>query len=401
MSKKLLITIIVLLVTTVGLGVGVYLSQQSQILEPQAAVPDGIISATVEPISRTVQAGDTIDMIVDIGFRPGVESIPINSIGIELVYSYTGSPPPLISSNSDIIFLVGPAGNWNFNAVSDKYVASDGVARIRLVALSQGGSGYLIPNGQRVPYARVRFTAISEGTITITMDTVESKVRLMGSNMNDVLFDQMTPAIYTVSGATVTNTPTPTLGTGQPTATPTLGTGQPTATPTLASGGGNPTATPTQAQSGGNPTATPTQGQSGGGNPTATPTTAGGGNVGAGIVITYPTNGQSISVFQPTIRGTAPSGTVLSFSMSPSGLTGTATADSSGNWSWTVPSQLTGGSHTLSVNGGGLSASRTFTITTATGETSMPQAGSVSHLVIMLTTALLLIGSGVVISRRS
>lgn len=344
MNKKAFLSGLIILLLAVGLGAGVYLVQQTQLIQQEAAVPDGIVHINITPTTQSVNVGDYIDATISINFDSDIETLPsLSSILAEIEFNFSGTSPTISTSESNIEFLLPNMQQWSF-PLRD-FSVQQNTARVRLHAYNVAHQGF-VPSSQTTQFARVRFTANQPGTVTLTFDPENSYVTEKFS-AQDILMIPSSSATYTVTGEA---TPPPTQ---PPTATSTPAPGVPTSTPA--------------------PEST---------DPSTIP-----------FAITYPTQNQSISVLQPTFRGTAPAGSVINFELS-SGLTGSATSNASGEWSWALTSQLTGGSHTLTATLGAQTITRNFTITTATGDTQMPQAGSIKHLSILLGIAFIMIISG-------
>ncbi|MHB8418351.1 MAG: adventurous gliding motility protein AgmC [Myxococcales bacterium] len=87
--------------------------------------------------------------------------------------------------------------------------------------------------------------------------------------------------------------------------------------------------------------------------------------------ITSPTDGSTVTTTQPTITGTAAPGSTVDVYVD-GVLVGTATADASGNWSFTPTTPLSGGSHTVQAGDAGqdsYSTPVTFTVNPGAGST--------------------------------
>lgn len=68
------------------------------------------------------------------------------------------------------------------------------------------------------------------------------------------------------------------------------------------------------------------------------------------VTIVSPSSGESVNTSRPAIVGTGPKGTRLSITVeSPGKLSGSATVAADGTWTWSVPTDLPAGQHTLTI----------------------------------------------------
>ncbi len=348
MNTKVAIVSIIGLVSVVGLLVGIYLVQQTQLLEKDASViSGGKATVTLNPATATMAVGATQDVAVML--NTGTEQIQ----GFEFVLNFTYSgESPIDAAVTGMRNINGTT--WSYNSSLNTVVIGGGSGRIVIAGSIDSGS--MSTNSEAITVANIKLTGRRATTTPVSLT-------FSSSNQDNRVFSG-TPAvdILTIPASVGTYTVT---------------------------GGQQPTATPTQPGNTPAPTAT--------GIPGPTATTAPAGNT---MSITYPLNNSTISTTKPTFRGTGPanSAIVLDFA---SGLSGSTTASSTGSWSWTPTNPLSGGTHTVTASNdkNDDTASVTFTITTSTGSTTLPEAGSVETTILIagLGLALLLIGSWLLI----
>ena len=363
MNTKVAIVSIIGLVSVVGLLVGIYLVQQTQLLEKDASViSGGKATVTLNPATATIAVGATQDVAVML--NTGTEQIQ----GFEFVlnFTYTGESP-IDAAVTGIRNINGTT--WSYNSSLNTVVIGGGSGRI--VIAGSIDSGTMSTNNEAVTVANIKLTGRRATTtpVSLTFSSSNQDNRVFsGTPAVDILTIPASVGTYTVTGGQQpTATPTATTTPGQP--TPTVGAPSPTAT----TAPGQPTATPA---------------------PT-TPTSPGN-----SMSITYPLNNSTISITKPTFRGTGPANSSIMLDFE-SGLSGSTTASSTGSWSWTPTNPLSGGAHTVTASNdkNDDTASVTFTITTSTGSTTLPEAGSVETTILIagLGLALLLIGSWLLI----
>lgn len=350
MNTKVAIVSIIGLVSVVGLLVGIYLVQQTQLLDKDASVgePYGKATVTLNPATATIAVGANQDVAVML--NTGTEEIQ----GFEFVlnFTYTGEPP-IGAEVTGVRNINGTT--WSYNSSLNTVVIGGGSGRIVIAGSIDSGS--MSTNNEAVTVANIRLKGVrATGTtpVSLTFSSSNQDNRVFsGTPAVDILTIPASVGTYTVTGGA-----------------------QPTVAPTP------PGTTPV-------PTATGVPG------PTATPAPTG--NT---MSITYPLNNSTISTTKPTFRGTGPASSAIMLDFE-SGLSGSTTASSTGAWSWTPIDPLTGGSHTVTASNdeNDDTASVTFTITTSTGSTALPEAGSVETTILIagLGLALLLIGSWLLI----
>lgn len=431
MSKKLVLSVIGLVFLAAGVIAGVYLVQQQQLLQKDASVPEGQITVSLNPESiSNLQLG--VEQDVGIQLNNLYEQTSISNIQLELNYTYTpGQTNPIYAKNpvlSETIMDDLQGARWNIpvlETVDDQ--AGNISIKVTLTATSE--VGYIFAGASSLHLANVPLTAFGAGRIAMTFNPETSKVFLLSPSQDILRIPNTTYTYQTVgfmepsptSPTSPTATPVPGAPTATPTTTPIPGTptntpvpGTPTATPTTPAGT-NPTPTRTPTPIPGTPTntpipSTPTNTPAPGA-PTPTPTTtqSSGGTTTTGIrpiTITSPQNGAVLTDTTPTFSGTASNFASIAITVNSSGpITGSTGADANGNWSWTVPTPLEGGAHTAQFiatdqQGGVTTASVSFSISTATGATDLPQAGNATYTLILLGLGLSLLGIGFLSTKK-
>jgi hypothetical protein len=357
MNTKVAIVSIIGLVSVVGLLVGIYLVQQTQLLDKDASVVSGgKATVTLNPTTASIAVGASQDIAVML--NTGTEQVQ----GFEFVLNFTYSgESPIDAAVTGMRNINGTT--WSYNSSLNTVVIGGGSGRIVIAGSIDSGS--MSTNNEAVTVANIRLTgrrATGTTPVSLTFSSSNQDNRVFsGTPAVDILTIPASMGTYTVTGGT------------QPTATPT----QPGNTPA--------------------PTATGIPGPTATGVPGPTATNAPAGNT---MSITYPLNNSTISTTKPTFRGTGPANSSIMLDFE-SGLSGTTTASSTGSWSWTPIDPLTGGSHTVTASNdeNDDTANVTFTITTSTGSTALPEAGSVETTILIagLGLALLLIGSWLLI----
>ena len=140
--------------------------------------------------------------------------------------------------------------------------------------------------------------------------------------------------------------------------------------------------------------------------PAADKFTSGGELAPAEIRLTIDTSveNQSLADTTPTFTGSAPPQTTLTVTVRSTPVTSKVTADTNGRWTWTPPSDLSSGGHTITLaytdsQGKTYTETKTFLvqgptpIPTAAAQ-SLPQAGSVTGTLAISIAGILMLGFG-------
>lgn len=373
MKTKALIILVLLLVMGLGTAIGLYLIRNQQLLQKSASVPGGPATVSISPSTMTLNQDDTFTATVS--FNPG--GVVTQAVALRLEYTYDASlsQPPITATAVTPDPTLAADSQWTFTANSYEY--QNGTADIYIAAFNTSVAGF--NSNSETSLATITFKANSPGTINVTFNPTDSVITSKAT-AEDILLTPQSSGTYTVNSTG--NNPTPTL-----TPTPTgIITTSPSPTPTGT--GAQPTPTPTTSNST-NPTNTPT------------PTTTSNNNSSTNsVIISYPTNGSTITDTTPTFSGTASAGSTITVSVG--SITGTTTTSTSGSWSWTPSTQLSGGSHTVTAtSSAGGSATSTFTITTSTGSTTLMESGTFETTMIVLGVGIFLILGGAIVSLKA
>ncbi len=254
---KLILGGLLLMIVTIGGGVGFYLSQTSQEIRQQASSPTGTAVLTISPESTSFSPGSEQTLILKINM--GVEQINID--GIQYIADISGTIPTNLSFTQATIPGLNPVTTSLIDTATGK--------KLSVAYITTPPSVYSANNTDLV-VGTLQFTVPESGSMTLTFNPTLSKI-LQNQTKSDVLRTPGEPQIYTFSsgsGATNTPAPTPTVVPGNNTPTPiptTVATSTPSPTP--GAGGNSPTPTPTSLA-----TATPNVANTATPTPTGTPT---------------------------------------------------------------------------------------------------------------------------------
>jgi hypothetical protein len=240
MNRRVVFSLLGILILIGGVVAGVRLIQQRQELIKQAAVPGGQAKVSLFPTSGMFNVGDTFP--VSVYFN--TSGVFISGITIRLTYPYSGVNPEVTSSNISINPIIERSADWN---CPTKLVSAEGGNVIIDIACANiGASGYSNNADTLLATFDMAVGRVpSVNPLILRFDTSQSIIT-QKSNGQDILNipdPETARGVYTISGGVVpTNTPTPTTIPGNlPTATPTLA---PTATMIL-TGTATPTLRPT------------------------------------------------------------------------------------------------------------------------------------------------------------
>lgn len=412
--------------------------RQQQLVEKDASTAAGVATLTLSPASRTVNSGDSIPMNIELQVS---NNDKITSFDLNIKVDHPGGTPFTISAPS----LSSALSGWTDNVKTT--TPGNGSTTISFGASTNDPAGY--SNQGKFILGTVTLLASGNGTATVT---VNPGSRVFNQAGNDILSNNLPTVRYTAGSTEPTATPTPT-STPTPTAGPTA-TPRPTSPPNESGKSLNldleqPTCTvrnfPVTVQLDDNGVApdgvqvsimyqnrrtnfvsrdgiaegdiayagTGALAAEASGYPTARvtivdlgscPPSGGDDNDNDNnndststsytrISLTNIVNGARLTDTTPTFNGTAPANSDIDIEIS-SGepITGYTTANSTGVWSWTVPSPLEIGEHSGSFtathpDGETSNVSINFTIASSSG--SLPTAGNA-------TTSLLIIGMGMI-----
>jgi hypothetical protein len=220
MSRRVVLSILGVIVLVGGVVAGVFLIKQRQQLINKAAVPGGLATVSLFPTSGTFNVGDTFP--VSVYFN--TSGIAISGITIRLTYPYSGVSPEVTASNIFINPMIERSSDWN---CPTKTVSAEGGNVIVDIACANiGASGY--SNNADTLLATFDLTVgktPATNPLVLRFDTSQSIIT-QKSNGQDILNipdPNSASGVYTISGGTLpTNTPIPTSTIGStPTPTPT------------------------------------------------------------------------------------------------------------------------------------------------------------------------------------
>jgi hypothetical protein len=228
MSRRVVFSILGLIVLVGGVIAGVFLIKQRQQLINKAAVPGGLATVSLFPTSGTFNVGDTFP--VSVYFN--TSGIAISGITIRLTYPYSGVSPEVAASNISINPVVERSSDWN--CPTKTVSAEGGNVLVDIACANVGASGY--SNNADTLLATFDLTvgkAPATNPLVLRFDTSQSIIT-QKSNGQDILNipdPNSARGVYTISGGALpTNTSAPTTAvTSTPSPTPTVGL---TATPT-------------------------------------------------------------------------------------------------------------------------------------------------------------------------
>lgn len=425
--KHIIIPLVILLLIVSGSIVGVYMVRQQQLVEKDASTTAGVATLTLSPASRTVNSGDSIPMNIELQVS---NNDKITSFDLNIKVDHPGGTPFTISTPS----LSSALSGWTDNVKTT--TPGNGSTTISFGASTNNPAGY--SSQGKFILGTVTMSASGNGTATVT---VNPGSRVFNQAGNDILSNNLPSVRYTAGTTDPTNTPTPTkepTSTPRPTSPPNqngkalnLNLEQPTCTvrnfPVTVRLDDNGTAPngvqvsimyqnrrtnfisrdgiaegdidyagpgSLAAEASGYPTSRITIvdlsncSPDGGDNDNNSSSTAH-----SRISLTNIVNGARLTDTTPTFNGTAPASSDIEIEInSGEPVTGYTTANTTGTWSWSVPSPLEIGQHSGSFtathpDGQTSNVSINFTIASSSG--SLPTAGNA-------TTSLIIIGMGMI-----
>jgi hypothetical protein len=393
MKKRAILTFIGILMLLAGIGAGVFLIRQQQLIEKKASVPGGIATIYLSPQTGTAGINQTfkVDVMVDAKgqtIKNIAAVIKLPQSNDFAIHSVTANES--LSQNTMWRYVPSPSFTSNEDG-TDSIIFSLGITGIE---------GYTNPEPFMI--GSIYFRGIAATTIQPVFELAQSQVILFPSDNEDILNSNLNTlaggfagsySIGTGGGTEPSITPSPTSSTS------------PTSSPTPTSPA-SPTSSPTPTSP-----ASPTS-------PPSTPTP----DPRIGISITSPQNAAILNDTTPTFSGkAAPRARILGTITGSTTANGSTTADVNGNWSWTSTT-LNLGTHTASFNAYDetdhqTNASVNFTISsTASGGSStssgtgndgadsgtLPVAGStIPTLAFLITGLSMLMTGGYFLLRRN
>ena len=258
-TRKVIISILGILVIIGGVVAGVLLIRQRQELTKEEAVPGGQAKVSLFPTSGTFNLNDSFPISVYFN----TSGVAISGITVRLTYPYSGVTPEITASNISINPVIERSADWNCPTKSVS--AEGGNVIVDIACANIGASGYSNTSDTLLATFGLNVTRIPvTNPVRLRFDPSQSIIT-QKSNGQDILNipdPQVAEGVYTISGAAgPTNTPTPTTKPGiTVTPTPTVRiTTTPTPTTRLTT-----TPTPTTRLTT-TPTSTPTETQAKGG----------------------------------------------------------------------------------------------------------------------------------------
>jgi hypothetical protein len=232
--KKIIISIVLILVLVGGFVAGLYLIRQRQDLEEEAAVPGGDAEVSILPTSGTFDPGDSFPVSIYLN----TANIAINGVSVRLFYPYSGSTPEIRASNIEVNPTLLSSGDWQCTTKDISEV--EGNVNIDIGCSIIAADGFKTNSDTLLATMDLTVERSPQiNPVEIKFDSSKSKVTQL-SNGEDILLIPQGTATYTISGGTVAPSATPTIE-AAPTSTPEPGiTSTPTPTATA-------TATPTGA----------------------------------------------------------------------------------------------------------------------------------------------------------
>ena len=244
-TRKVIISILGILVIIGGVVAGVLLIRQRQELTKEAAVPGGQAKVSLFPTSGTFNLNDSFPISVYFN----TSGVAISGITVRLTYPYSGVTPEITASNISINPVIERSADWNCPTKSVS--AEGGNVIVDIACANIGASGYSNTSDTLLATFGLNVTRIPvTNPVRLRFDPSQSIIT-QKSNGQDILNipdPQVAEGVYTISGAAgPTNTPTPTTKPGiTVTPTPTIRTTiTPTPTTRLTT---TPTPTPTETQ---------------------------------------------------------------------------------------------------------------------------------------------------------
>jgi len=240
MSRKVILSILGILILIGGAIAGVILIRQQQELREEAAVPGGQAEVSIFPASADHNVGATFPVSI----YYNTKGIAIASIKVRLMYPFSGASPEVSTTAEDIEISDALLTSTDWNCPTKKVETEGGnvIIEVSCANLSATGGATAVDN----LLATINFTVNRTPVINpvvMTFDRSQSQI-IQKSNGQDILgipTGEGSEGSYNIGGVAATNTPTPT-GVSQATSTPSP-TGVVTSSPTPT--GATATLTPT------------------------------------------------------------------------------------------------------------------------------------------------------------
>ncbi|CAN5331446.1 hypothetical protein BH10PAT1_BH10PAT1_0160 [soil metagenome] len=202
--KKYLLTVLILLILSVGLVVALFLVRQNQALKEHASSPTGQGTITLAPASVTHYVGETFPTTIKIN----TASSAISSLAFRISYPYSGSNPALeiVDSNGNVSNQIFPdsslssSGNWSFPIKS--VTRANGVVIIDFAAINTTLTGFSASSDTAIATIYFKATAAANtNPIVLSFDPAQSQMQTK-SNTTDILKTPVN-ASYTITADTI------------------------------------------------------------------------------------------------------------------------------------------------------------------------------------------------------
>lgn len=238
-AKKIVVALLIIVVAVGGFVAGLVLLRQRQELREEAAVPGGQAQAAISPTTGNYDVGDTIQ--TSVFFNPS--NVAVSGVAVRLTYPFSGNSPEVSVSSIEISSALLSTGDWTCPTQNSTQQGGNVIIDIACANTSAAGFSANINTLLAKVNLDVERVPVTN-PVVIRFDPALSVVTRKSDNQ-DVLLIPSSTGSYTIAGAAVTTSPTPTTRiTGTVTLTPsptTRLTATPTstssATPTLTKGG--------------------------------------------------------------------------------------------------------------------------------------------------------------------
>jgi hypothetical protein len=343
--KKVLL-ILAFLFILVAIPLTVFLTRQRQEIRQQAAPATSLY---FDPNDVTKNVNDTFDLPIKIDTGENT----VGAVQIKLQYD---------AAYLEVLQFTKNDAAFPTELVND---IQDGSASITVSTLQQIGAGQ---HGSGITVVTAKFkakAATGAGGTQITFAPGTKATSATNADIDTDLLVAKPPAKVTITAATGASpspspsgsaVPSPSAGSTSPTPSPSGVQVSPSATP--GTGGG---------------TASPTPSPSASSTPSSSPLPSASSSTGQTTTITSPTGGSTVTTRRPTITGKSFNNGLMVLSITGTSIATTFNADASGNWSYTVSSDLANGTYTVTVTGDNIgsgvpeTATATFTVSVGTG----------------------------------
>lgn len=227
-TYKTILAVFFLLLTLVGIPLGVFLIKQHQEIRKKAAVPGGEATVSLSPPSGSYQIGQSFP--VSIFFKTA--NVSISGVAIRITYPYNGSTPELTASGIQINPSLLTTGDWSCPVKT--ITPEGGIIKIDIACLNTNIAGFATSTETLLASFNLIANQIPATNPTILSFDPTQSIITRKSDGQDTLLIPTSTGSYTI---TLQTTPTPTR-TPIPTATRTpipiqTPTSSPTPSPTM------------------------------------------------------------------------------------------------------------------------------------------------------------------------